>query len=46
MVSAGAYFWGWLSHMASYEPDPPPLPARKGKSVPLKGPEQSRVRAS
>ena len=47
ILSAGAYFLGWLKHMASYEPDPAPLPARKGKSVPpLKGPEQSRVRAS
>jgi len=47
ILSAAAYFWGWLRHMASYEPDPASLPARKGKSVPpLKGPEQSRVRAS
>jgi cardiolipin synthase len=47
ILSAAAYFWGWLRHMASYEPNPAPLAARKGKSVPpLKGPEQSRVRAS
>ena len=46
IVSAAAYFWGWLRHMASYEPDPAPLPARKGKSVPLKSPERSRARAS
>ena len=47
IVSAAVYFWQWLGHMASYEPNPAPLAARKGKSVPpLKGPEQSRVRAS
>jgi cardiolipin synthase (CMP-forming) len=47
ILSAAAYFWGWLRHMASYEPNPAPLAARKGKSVPpLKGPEQSRARAS
>ena len=46
MLSAGAYFWGWLAHMASYEPTPAPLTSRQGKSVPLQGPEQSRVRVS
>jgi cardiolipin synthase (CMP-forming) len=46
ILSAGAYFWGWLKHMASHEPNPAPLPSRQGKSVPLKGPEPSRVRAS
>jgi cardiolipin synthase len=46
IISAGAYFWGWLAHMASYEAEPAPLPPRQGKSVPLKAPEQSRVRAS
>ena len=46
ILSAAAYFWGWLKHMASYEPKPAPLPSRQGKSVPLKGPDQSRVRAS
>jgi cardiolipin synthase len=46
ILSAGAYFFGWLTHMASYEPAPTSLPSRQGKSVPLKGPQQSRVRAS
>lgn len=46
ILSAGAYFFGWLTHMASYEPTPAPLPKRQGKSVQLKGSEQSRVRAS
>jgi len=46
ILSAGAYFLEWLKHMASYEPAPAPLPSRSGKSVPLKGPDQSRVRAS
>jgi len=46
IISAGAYFWAWLKHMASYEPTPVPRPSRQGKSVPLKGPDQSRIRAS
>jgi cardiolipin synthase (CMP-forming) len=46
ILSAGAYFWGWLAHMASYEPAPAPLPKPQGKSASLKGPEQSRVRVS
>ena len=46
ILSAGAYLWGWLAHMASYEPTPAPLTSRQGKSVPLQGPEQSRVRVS
>jgi len=46
ILSAGAYFWGWLAHMASYEPTPAPLTSRQGKSVPLQGPERSRVRVS
>jgi cardiolipin synthase (CMP-forming) len=46
ILSAGAYFFGWLTHMASYEPTPASLLSRQGKSVPLKGPQQSRVRAS
>ena len=28
ILSAGAYFLGWLKHMASYEPAPAPLPSR------------------
>ena len=46
ILSAGAYFFGWLGHMASYEHTPTPLPSRQGKQAPLKGAEQSRVRAS
>lgn len=51
IVSAGAYFWGWLGHMASYEPEPPPRPVRQSKqaaskTVPVKGPGQSRIGAS
>jgi cardiolipin synthase (CMP-forming) len=45
ILSAGAYFWAWLRHMASYEPAPAPLPRRQGKSVELGG-QRSRVRAS
>jgi cardiolipin synthase (CMP-forming) len=45
ILSAGAYFWAWLRHMASYEPAPAPLPPRQRKSVEL-GAERSRVRAS
>ena len=46
ILSAGAYFWGWLAHMASYEPTPAPLTSRQVESVPLTGSEQSRVRVS
>jgi cardiolipin synthase len=46
IFSAGAYFFGWLTHMASYEPTPAPLTSRQDKSVQLKGSQQSRVRAS
>ncbi|MGB6426589.1 MAG: hypothetical protein WBF11_00570, partial [Methyloceanibacter sp.] len=46
IISAAAYFWTWLTHMASYEPTPAPRPSRPAKSVPLKRPDQSRVRAS
>lgn len=45
IVSAGAYFLGWLNHMASYEPPPKPITA-KGKPVAANGSEQSRIRAS
>lgn len=44
IMSAGAYFWAWLRHMASYEPSPVPMPRRR-KSAEL-GDQSSRVRAS
>ncbi len=44
VVSAFAYFWSWLSHMASYEPAPPPrLSRRKAREAPD---SRSGVRAS
>jgi cardiolipin synthase len=46
IISAAAYFWEWLGHMASYEPQPQPLPPRQRKA---RGLDQSRrppVRAS
>ena len=53
IISAFAYFWGWLTHMASYEPAPPPRPSRalqgkpvQGAPVPVKGAGQSRIGAS
>ena len=45
ILSAAAYFWGWLGHMASYEPAPPPVPQRPAKPVKLR-PTRSRIRAS
>lgn len=46
MISAAAYFWAWLKHMASYEPEPALRPSRQGKAVPVKGAEQPQVRVS
>jgi cardiolipin synthase len=46
IVSAAAYFWEWLGHMASYEPAPVPLPPRQRKAPKLDEPQRSRVRAS
>jgi cardiolipin synthase len=46
IASASAYFWGWLIHMASYEPVPAPLPARKRSSEAIKAGDRSRVRAT
>jgi cardiolipin synthase len=43
ILSAGAYFWAWLRHMASYEPAPAPLPRRRKSGL---GGQRSRVRAS
>ncbi len=44
ILSAAAYFWGWLKHMARYE-TPTPLPRATGKTVGLES-RASRVRAS
>ena len=44
ILSAFAYFWAWLRHMASYEPAPPPRPQRQ-KARGVSG-QSTRVRAS
>jgi len=36
ILSATVYFWVWLKHMASYEPQLAPLPARKSHRKPIK----------
>ncbi len=46
ILSAAAYFWAWLGHMASYEPQPRPLPPRKSTTVGIDQSQRSRVRAS
>jgi cardiolipin synthase len=47
IVSAAAYFWAWLVHMASYEPAPQPLPPHKRTTPGLDQSQQrSGVRAS
>jgi cardiolipin synthase len=46
IISAAAYFWAWLKHMASYEPEPALRLSRQGKTVPVKGAEQPQVRVS
>ena len=46
ILSAGVYFWTWLTHMASYEPEPLPRPSRKDKSMPQKSGQRSRVRVT
>jgi cardiolipin synthase len=46
ILSAGAYFWSWLGHMASYEPQPAPLPPRQRKTSGLEQPRRPRVRTS
>ena len=45
ILSASAYFWVWLRHMASYEPQPA-LPARKSHREPIKTGAGSQVRTS
>jgi cardiolipin synthase (CMP-forming) len=46
ILSAAAYFWAWLVHMASYEPRPAPLPSRKSKSAPMKSVARPGVRTT
>ena len=46
MLSATAYFWGWLKHMAINEPQPAPLPARRNHREAIKTGAGSRVRTS
>jgi cardiolipin synthase len=47
ILSAAAYFWEWLRHMASYEPAPAKtLPPRARKNAPLKPGDRSRAQAS
>ena len=45
IVSAAAYFWAWLQHMASYEPEPPPRARRRQKSA-RAGARRSQAKAS
>ena len=46
ILSAAAYFWSWLGHMAAYEPAPRPLPPRKTPAVGVEQSQRSQVRAS
>jgi hypothetical protein len=46
IVSAAAYFWAWLRHMASYEAAPAPLPPRQRNAAGLEQPRRPQVRAS
>jgi cardiolipin synthase (CMP-forming) len=46
ILSAAAYFWAWLKHMASYEPQTAQLPTRQSQSVQLETAQRSRARAS
>jgi len=46
ILSAAAYFWEWLGHMAAYEPAPRPLPPRKTPAVGVEQSQRSQVRAS
>jgi hypothetical protein len=45
ILSAIVYFWVWLKHMASYEPQPVPPPAPRNRK-PIKTEAGSRVRTS
>jgi cardiolipin synthase len=44
ILSAAAYFWAWLRHMASYEPEPTPIARRRRPSAVQTN--RTRVRAS
>ena len=46
ILSAAAYFWGWLKHMGSYEPEPAPIPRRPRARTRAVGGHRTRVRAS
>ena len=46
ILSAAAYFWAWLGHMAAYEPAPRPLPPRKTPAGGVEQSQRSQVRAS
>src|SRR5262245_6128683 len=46
ILSATAYFWGWLNHMATYEPHSVPLAERKSRREPIKAGAESQVRTS
>jgi cardiolipin synthase len=46
ILSATAYFWGWLTHMASHEPQPTALPERKRYRESIKTGVGSRVNSS
>jgi cardiolipin synthase len=46
ILSAAAYFIGWLRHMASYEPEPEPRVAHKHHAAGKRHPQRSRARAS
>ena len=46
IISAAAYFWNWLGHMASYEPAPQPLPPRERKAAKRDEPQRTQVRTS
>ena len=46
ILSAAAYFWQWLRHMARYEPAPQKLPPRQRTAAKLNEAQSSRARAS
>lgn len=46
ILSAAAYFWGWLGHMAGADPVPSTVAQPQAKPVKLRASQRSRVRAS